>query len=395
MAASLSLKTLSAEFDDAALERRFRAVHRYADMRQAVVALLIGAFFNLAFGYNDYTVLGTGTALSLLLIARTAVSSLGVIAALALIRKPRLVEDGRLVTLIEAALFACFILIVMVRPHALAWHATIMTIIVLAVYLFIPNRFVPVAVLNLTASLLLLALVVLFVGPPLIDLSRMILLLSLANTIGLLTAHRFQRLRRKEYALLRRAESSNRRLREEVERRRLLEDELKRLATTDPLTGLANRRHFLELADQEIKRARRRGVPLAFCLLDVDDFKAINDRYGHAAGDETLRAVSEVLRTSLREVDIIGRYGGEEFTLCLPETTLQAAEEVAERVRAALADIVVKAGDARVRCTATFGLTEWQREENDSEPALHRADLALYEGKQSGRNRVVARTLAS
>ncbi len=175
---------------------------------------------------------------------------------------------------------------------------------------------------------------------------------------------------------------------------RRVEEELRRLATTDPLTGLANRRHFLELAELELKRLRRYGGTLALIMLDADHFKQINDVYGHAAGDEALRHLAVVVGTELRDTDLFGRLGGEEFAVLLPGTTLEAATEVAERLRHAVASQPVVAGPLSLPLTISLGVVSCDPEES-IDHSLNRADQALYQSKAAGRNKVTAVALVA
>ncbi len=168
---------------------------------------------------------------------------------------------------------------------------------------------------------------------------------------------------------------------------------LEALATTDELTGLWNRRAFLERLDQEWSRSVRYGRPFAFVLADLDRFKAINDTYGHQAGDAVLRAAAERLSRVRRPPDLICRYGGEEFALFLPETTLAGGVAAAERLRRALADTPFPVGEgiAPLAVTASFGVSAGPRPEIGSVEALvAAADRALYRSKRAGRNRVTA-----
>lgn len=164
--------------------------------------------------------------------------------------------------------------------------------------------------------------------------------------------------------------------------------ELERLAHNDALTGIANRRQFVALAEREVRRAEREATPLAALMLDLDHFKAVNDRHGHAVGDELLKAVAPACAGGLRAVDIFGRLGGEEFGVILPGATPEHAREVAQRLRAAIAAIEVHAGDAIVRCAASIGIAHRRRGEA-LDSILARADRALYTAKETGRNRVV------
>lgn len=167
------------------------------------------------------------------------------------------------------------------------------------------------------------------------------------------------------------------------------EAQLERLARTDVLTSLSNRRDFYERAQQEVARAKRSGKAFSLMLLDVDFFKKINDQYGHAGGDEVLRRLSRVLSDLLREVDSPARLGGEEFVVLMPETPLEGARLVAERVRAGMEATVVELGDGRlIRFTVSIGLAHWADGEDDIDVPLHRADEALYRAKAGGRNQV-------
>jgi diguanylate cyclase (GGDEF)-like protein len=157
------------------------------------------------------------------------------------------------------------------------------------------------------------------------------------------------------------------------------------LATTDQLTGVATRRHFWDLAEQQCAAAQRHGRPLAAVMLDLDHFKVINDTHGHATGDAVLRELSARLRSLVRESDILGRYGGEEFALLLPET--EDASALAERLRATVADAAVPADHEWLHVTVSLGVSYLQPDD-DLNSLLGRADAALYRAKAAGRNRV-------
>lgn len=163
-------------------------------------------------------------------------------------------------------------------------------------------------------------------------------------------------------------------------------EELSRLAAVDELTGLNSRRHFIDLCTEEISRAKRYGQPLAFLDLDLDFFKRINDAYGHTAGDAVLRQFAEVGGRCLRDVDLFGRLGGEEFGMCLPNTDAVGALRLAERIVAAVAACAVPAGELTLRFTASIGGTELVPDDADFETVRARADRALYEAKAAGRN---------
>ncbi len=177
-------------------------------------------------------------------------------------------------------------------------------------------------------------------------------------------------------------------LEQEIAERQKAQVKLLELATTDGLTGLRNRRYFMESANQELDRARRYQTPLALLLLDADYFKAINDRYGHQVGDQALQALASIGRRLLREVDLFARIGGEEFAILLPQTDHAAARNVAERLRQAIIDQPVITEDGPLRLTISLGLSSLSSATVNLDELFRRADTALYQAKQNGRNRV-------
>lgn len=164
---------------------------------------------------------------------------------------------------------------------------------------------------------------------------------------------------------------------------------LRRLALYDPLTGALNRGEGVRLLERELIRARREGTRLAALLLDLDHFKHINDTYGHAGGDEVLRAVVARLQSSLRAYDVVVRYGGEEFLIVLPGCDQDKGRSVAERLRRAIAASPVESGARAIEVTASFGLSSWDGSIT-AEALVELADQALYQAKRAGRNSVVA-----
>lgn len=165
-----------------------------------------------------------------------------------------------------------------------------------------------------------------------------------------------------------------------------MEDEIRRVAHTDWLTGVANRLSVGTTLEAEVERSHRYGRPLSLIMFDLDHFKAVNDRYGHEAGDEVLKALARTVTTELRDADTLGRWGGEEFLIVVPETRLIGATALAEKLREAVAGMSVP-GVPLV--TASFGVAELAS--GDSAKLLaRRADEAMYQAKQTGRDRVVA-----
>jgi len=178
-------------------------------------------------------------------------------------------------------------------------------------------------------------------------------------------------------------------LRDETERQ-TQERELKRLATTDDLTGLANRRYFLGQVTPELERFRRYADPAALLMLDLDHFKQVNDTYGHAAGDAVLQHFAGITLTVLRRTDLIGRLGGEEFAALLPDTDSNGALQLAERLRWTLASLPIPVERGEIALTVSIGVTSFLHTDLQANAILIRADRALYRAKQAGRNRVEA-----
>jgi len=168
--------------------------------------------------------------------------------------------------------------------------------------------------------------------------------------------------------------------------------ELERLARIDPLTGVLNRRALFERLGSEFRRSRRYGRALTVMMIDIDHFKALNDRFGHATGDEVLAASAQQMASNLRESDAIGRYGGEEFAVILPETALADGAFVAEKLRTAVEELQIESPDGGavpVQITVSAGVASIpDLATPDEQSLLNRADQALYAAKHAGRNRI-------
>jgi diguanylate cyclase (GGDEF)-like protein len=178
----------------------------------------------------------------------------------------------------------------------------------------------------------------------------------------------------------------------EIAERKKAEDAYRELSIRDPLTELFNRRHFFYLAEQELERSRRYRRPLSAVMLDIDHFKTVNDRFGHATGDLALIAVADDIRHSLRKVDLAGRYGGEEFAMLLPEADPPNALAAAERLRSQIASRIIPTEKGELKFTVSLGISSTGHGEAKTtiDILFERADQALYKAKESGRNRTVA-----
>ncbi len=184
----------------------------------------------------------------------------------------------------------------------------------------------------------------------------------------------------------------NAKLQLEIDEQRRIQSILENLATRDSLTNLYNRRHFLTLAEYEWKRALRYGNPFSVLMLDLDDFKQINDRFGHATGDQALIMVAGLIQGALRKVEIAGRYGGDEFAVILPETPAEKGLIVGKRIHDKVSGQSIKASKGTIHLTVSIGVAGLTNENSDQvqslEDLLHQADVALYQAKGSGKNQV-------
>ncbi len=165
--------------------------------------------------------------------------------------------------------------------------------------------------------------------------------------------------------------------------------ELERMAKIDFLTGIANNRFFSEAGAAEIQRAHRYNRPLAVLMVDLDHFKKINDTYGHAIGDKALVELAAICKNLLRDVDIFGRLGGEEFAILLPETDIAGGGIIAERLLSAIAKTSIEADNKILHLTVSIGVSELLPDEDQLQTLLKRADDAMYEAKRKGRNQVI------
>jgi two-component system, cell cycle response regulator len=182
------------------------------------------------------------------------------------------------------------------------------------------------------------------------------------------------------------------RLAEQVRELRIAHEHMAMLVSTDALTGVSSRRDWFDRAAAEFARSRRHDRALSVMMIDIDYFKKVNDQYGHPAGDQLLSAFAGMLRRSCRESDVVGRLGGEEFALLVPETTAFDAVALAARINAASRSLVVTTPEGPISCTCSIGIGEMLRGDEDVACVLRRADAALYDAKRAGRDRFTSAT---
>jgi diguanylate cyclase len=378
-----------AEFHDAALEALYRRTMRMQDAQQLRYGLRVIAVVFLLFIVADYVLLGFGATFLLLATIRLFITlcCLGLTHYFAL--HPARAQEAGPLNFIYFTVLTGLLISIHLHPGDFGLHISSLVIASLAIYLLLPNRLPWILAWNgfMVAGFLLVALLL----EPLTAgmLVRNLLILAFANLLGWLTFSRLNWLQRRQFSLLVEEREVNRRLQKEIEERQLLETQLRHMASTDPLTGLANRRHFFELAEREFSRAQREGTMLAIAMVDIDLFKGLNDHHGHAVGDLVLTTVADCCASVLRDTDIIGRYGGEEFIIALPQANLDTASSIAERLRHKVTSLRLPMLDEGQRLSVTVGISQVEPGEVRLEQALQRADQALYAGKARGRNCVV------
>jgi diguanylate cyclase len=168
-----------------------------------------------------------------------------------------------------------------------------------------------------------------------------------------------------------------------------LNDKLEQISRVDGLTGLFNRRYWEEQFSQEYKRSKRNDMPASVVMLDIDHFKKVNDTFGHPGGDQVIKALAKIIKKSIRETDLAGRYGGEEFSIILPDTVASNARMVAERIRRLSEAFILNYEGQEIKFTVSLGIAEFNSSFKDHMAWLDKADQALYKAKEGGRNKVV------
>ena len=171
-------------------------------------------------------------------------------------------------------------------------------------------------------------------------------------------------------------------------KRALLYQRVQELAITDSLTGASSRRYCLERLNEEMERSKKFKYAFSFLMVDIDHFKDYNDRYGHLVGDAILKDVSQTIKENIRQIDLMGRYGGEEFSVILTETDKKQAKFAAERIRKSIEDKSIRVYDENLKVTVSVGVSTFPGDAKDTQALIEKSDSALYKAKQTGRNKV-------
>ncbi|MFC5551045.1 sensor domain-containing diguanylate cyclase [Massilia aerilata] len=368
---------LTGEFASPGSETAF--LHHQQPQTQPLLGFTLAfcTLFYVAFAVTDLAALGFGEAFLTLFSARMVVALTAGACTWLAYRRPLTVPAMRLAASVaEAVALGCFMIIAIYRPAEFHWHAMSLAIMLMVVYLYIPNSFVNTLLLAFSSTAVFVAIALGQGRMNFTDVVTMSMLLFLTNAFGALAARRFNRISREEY-------------RAQVE--------LRHAAERDHLTGCHNRRYLHEkLMTPLAQQALCQHARVAVVLCDIDNFKHINDSHGHADGDEVIRSFARLLAAMTREgLDSVIRYGGEEFLAVLPGATLDEGIALAERLRSrfAAAATLSAYGQEHIRTTASFGVAAGAADMEDG-PALRdliaAADKLMYEAKRGGRDCVRA-----
>jgi diguanylate cyclase (GGDEF)-like protein len=372
------IAALRGEFSCATTETGFLHQQSAVILRDLRRGLLLCSLFYLAFGVADIAALGLRHAIVPLL-TRLAIPFVAA-ACLYYTRRPAATvrASSHAASFFSLCWSASYFVVICYRPGDVLLHGMSGAVTAMVILVLIPNRLVFAAGISIVSSLAFIGLAWAEHAVDVRFLTSLTMLLVCANMFGVTVAQRHARLWREQY---------------------WAQQVLTNLSIRDPLTGCYNRRHLnAALLDGEIARARRYRLSLSLIMCDLDGFKKINDTHGHHAGDELLRSFASLVRAMTREsIDTVVRYGGEEFLIILPETRLEGARELAERVRAAFAAQRIELeGGLSLGTTASFGVVGADFGSGHAVTAqgmIALADQLMYEAKHAGRDLVKARQL--
>lgn len=379
---------LTGQFRDRGNELKYRdSIEQRVRFESRLALILVAVLFGM-FGITDYNLLGLTREYYLLLTMRITVVSSCLLLAFIIGRKGGYSRNVWLHALPLLIIATGIILIVPLRPESLPTQITAVVITIMAFYLLIPNLLTIAAFANLYLTISFLVAAVVFAEIEPVVALRLGLLLVVALIVGYTALLRIEYLQRKQFALLNEERDQNIDLQKEIAHRKSLEEQLRMAAESDALTGVDSRGHFMKRAESLLQRSQFEKVPFSLFMIDVDHFKNVNDTWGHTFGDLILAKIAQVCQQSLRPTDIIGRFGGEEFVVGLPNTNASEAQAVAERIKDSVAALTLEGEMCGQRLSVTIGIAV-ANEEDDLDALITRADDKLYVGKREGRNRVV------
>ncbi|OJA04250.1 GGDEF domain-containing protein [Halomonas sp. QHL1] len=380
---------LIGQFCDAGRELIYRRYIQESVKLEFSLAVSVAACVFGMFAISDFYLLGLTSEFYLLLTMRIVVVSVCLLVAFA-VRRWGGNEYRPWLYALPLWVFATgIILIVPLRPESLPTQMTAVVVATMAFYLLIPNLLTVVTAASLYLNIGFLVAAVLYAELAPVATLLVALLLLMGNVVGFFSLLRLESLQRKQYALLHEERDQNHQLHKEIAHRKSLEEQLRIVAERDELTSLNNRGHFMKLAHELLQRSQSEKVPFSLFMIDVDHFKSINDTWGHSHGDWVLTKIAEACAESLRPTDVIGRFGGEEFVVALPNTSPSEAQMVAERLKMKVAELPLNEEMSKLSPSITIGVAATNTDAVDLESLITRADQMLYVGKRGGRNQVV------
>lgn len=351
------------EFADRGAEDEYLGHAQKFMARQLLLVLWTWLGMVALFAALDYAALGWSRAFAILSLVRLAGAACFLALAALVRRQPMIAARGRAISILLALSAAAYLFVIGMRPQISLWVYGLTPLLLFMLFSFVPNRLRYSLALAIALAVCMVPMVGWVHGWAAREQAILALVLGWPIALGYYTMRHTQRLQRTQFAL---------------------RETLRRQAAIDPLTGLYNRREFHHRAAQEVARARREGSALSLLMFDLDHFKLINDRHGHAAGDAALQAVADLARAVFRHCDIACRVGGEEFIVLLPASDLAAAARAAERFLQHLRASDIAFGGQRLPVRATLGVATLGAQSLDG--LMRQADSALYAGKQAGRD---------
>ena len=379
----------TAEFSDRAMEDAYQLAETQTQARELIRAAVVAVAGLLAYILVEFVRFGIDEVFVALLAIRVFVILTAVAVVMSVRRSADFVQRHVIVTLVEAIVFIGIGLLFVLRPDRSGVQQATLTLIILAMFLIIPNRLVATLGCTIVGSAIWYLAVVVTGNAPSGDLVTQVLLLGSTIAVGYVASQRAATASRREFAFRLKDGDTHERLSKEILSRRRAEADLVRKATIDDLTKVANRRHFYDVADDELHRAQRTQQGVSFLVLDVDHFKAVNDKFGHSAGDDVLSEIAKTIVDTVRRIDVVGRLGGEEFAVVMPGADLERAAQVAERIRSNVAELRIGVNGGCVQPTMSIGVTGCDPWTDRVSDAIRRADDRMYLAKESGRDRVI------
>jgi diguanylate cyclase (GGDEF)-like protein len=349
------------------LEEKYRLRYLRDDSRQSMVCVSLLTISLMVFIYNDYIILGLNTIFFTILAVRLLLLAMGIFLVIYL-QHVKKRDTYEWLTFAWAMVGIGLITLVdYTRPPDYVFHVIVDIIVIMVVYYGIPNRLILWALASLfySASIIFL-LIFLKADIPAAAIFTSIFALLMVNIGGLFIVRRMNTYRRKHF---------------------LISNELDNLASNDSLTGILNRRMFIELSEKELARYKRSHSEFLLLIIDIDRFKNINDTHGHLEGDKVLKELANIMKNCVRSSDIFGRIGGDEFGILLIETSLAKVRGIAEQIRKSChATRITTEENKSIHFSVSIGLTETRRSDSNLDQIIRRADSALYKAKEAGKN---------